>query len=57
MSSRDILFLKHILESCEQIGEFLKDKKFETFSSSRLTQSAVIRELEVIGEATKNLSI
>jgi len=56
MSERNILFLKHILDACENIIEFIKDINFETFNNSRLIQSAVIRELGIIGEATKNLS-
>ena len=36
--------------------EFIKDIDFETFNKSRLIQSAVIRELGIIGEATKNLT-
>jgi len=56
MSERNIIFLKHILEAYENIIEFIKDINFKTFNNSRLIQSAVIRELGIIGEATKNLS-
>lgn len=56
MKTRNILFLSHILEACDHIMEFIKDKNFENFNQSRLIQSAVIRELEIIGEATKNIS-
>lgn len=47
----NFLFLNHILEACENIIEFLKDIDFEAFNKSRLIQSAVIRELGIIGEA------
>ena len=56
MINRDILFLKHILESCENIISFTLEIKIQSFAKSRLIQSGVIRELTIIGEATKNLS-
>lgn len=31
MKTRNILFLSHILEACDHIMEFIKDKNFENF--------------------------
>ena len=56
MSDKNNLFLNHILDSCAHIIDFTKNIDFATFKKSRLIQSAVIRELEIIGEATKNLT-
>ncbi len=56
MNDKSHLYLSHIIDSCKNILEFTKDINFETFTNKRLIQSAVIRELEIIGEATKNLS-
>ncbi len=56
MNEKSNLYLGHILDSCRNIIEFTKDIDFKTFKNKRLIQSAVIRELEIIGEATKNLS-
>ena len=56
MNDKNNLFLSHILDSCKNIIEFTKDIDFKTFKNKRLIQSAVIRELEIIGEATKNIS-
>ena len=56
MNNKNYLFLSHILDSCGHIIEFTKNIDFETFKKTRLIQSAVIRELEIIGEATKNLA-
>ena len=56
MNNKSHLYLNHILDSCRNILEFTKDIDFKTFINKRLIQSAVIRELEIIGEATKNLS-
>ena len=56
MKKRDLLFLSHILDACAQIIEYIENINFVTFQKTRLIQSAVIRELEIIGEATKNLT-
>lgn len=56
MNDKNYLFLNHILDSCKNIIEFTRDIDFQTFINKRLIQSAVIRELEIIGKATKNLS-
>lgn len=55
--AKDKLFVSHILEAMANIGEFLRDIGHERFLSDKLIQSAVIRQIEIIGEATKNLSI
>lgn len=52
----DSVFLDHILDSIDQIGEYIAGLTFEEFLETRLVQDAVIRQLEIIGEATKNLS-
>jgi len=56
MNDKSHLYLSHILDSCRNILEFTETIDFKTFTNKRLIQSAVIRELEIIGEATKNLS-
>lgn len=53
---RDIgLFIEDILESIKNIEEFTKKLNREKFSLDKLRQSATIRQLEVIGEAVKNI--
>ncbi|MDZ4172044.1 MAG: HepT-like ribonuclease domain-containing protein [Methanobacteriaceae archaeon] len=55
MSSRDqILFLEDILEAIQFIEEFTRDLDYSDFINDRKTFDAVIRNLEVIGEAIKN---
>ena len=56
MIERNEFYLNNILESCEYIIQFIENINFETFEKTRMIQSAVIRELEIIGEATKNLT-
>jgi len=53
---RDLkLYLIDILESGNNILNFTKDLTFNDFLQDRKTQSAVIREFEVIGEAVSKL--
>ena len=52
----DLAYLRHLLDSLEAVEEFSKNLKKEELFSNRLKQSAIIREMEVIGEAVKNLS-
>lgn len=52
----DLVFIEHILDSINAIESFSKNLKKEELSSNRLKQSAIVREIEVIGEAVKNVS-
>jgi len=56
MKERDIRdYLNDLIESCENILEFTKNMSFKEFAEDKKTINAVIRCLEVLGEATKNL--
>ena len=52
----DKLYLRHINEAIESIEEYLHGVSFERFVSNRMILDAVVRELEIIGEASNNLS-
>lgn len=52
----DRLRLAHILESIELISRWLDGVDKDRFLKSELLQEAVIRRLEVIGEAAKHVS-
>lgn len=56
MPKDDIIFLEHILERASKIIKFTEGMSENAFLDDEKTQSAVIRELEVIGEATKRIS-
>lgn len=49
------IFLHHILESMEEIENHIRDIAEEEFSRDVKTQDAVVRRIEIIGEAAKNL--
>ncbi|WP_297486782.1 DUF86 domain-containing protein [Thermococcus sp.] len=46
-------YLKDMLDAIASIEEFTSDMSFEDFLNDRKTQFAVIRALEIIGEAAK----
>lgn len=49
------IFLVHVLESIERIEEDIRGLSEEKFSRSATIQDAVVRRLEIIGEAVRNL--
>src|SRR4030042_6776870 len=49
------LFVKDILDCMEKIDEFIGSMDFEKFIEDDKTKSAVVRKLEIIGAATKNI--
>jgi uncharacterized protein with HEPN domain len=49
------LYLRDIFAAMVAIQEFIEEMDFETFVEDDKTASAVIRKLEIIGEATKNV--
>jgi len=49
------LFLNDIIESTDAILDYVKGYELEDFKTNRLVYQAVIREFEIIGEATKNI--
>ena len=53
--NKDRLYLESIRECLERIEEYSGADEVK-FMNSRLIQDGVIRNLELIGEATKNLS-
>jgi len=51
----DRVYLAHILDAVERIQKYTSEGKSE-FDQDEKTQDAVVRNLEIIGEATKNVS-
>lgn len=57
MSDRtDTDFLSDIQEATRRVRVYTTGMTYEAFLADTKTQDAVIRNLEIIGEATKNLS-
>ncbi len=56
MPRSDIAYLRHILDAINRIGEYLQGVTEVDFHNQYLIQDGVIRQIEIIGEATKQLS-
>lgn len=56
MIKDDAVYLRHILDAINQIEEYVDGFDYEMLLRSRLVQDGVIRQFEIIDEATKNLS-
>lgn len=52
----DRIFLNHILSAIAAIEDFMKGVSQDDFMANKEKQSAVERQLEIIGEAAKSLS-
>lgn len=55
-NKKDKAYLWDMLEACISINEFIVGKKFEDFDSEKLLQSAVERQLLILGEAANRVS-
>jgi len=55
MQRRYKVYLKDILDAIQRIEEYAKGINFEEFTKNNLIQDGVIRNLEIIGEAVKNI--
>jgi len=53
---KDKAYLQHILDAISDIETFIESVSKEEFFKNKEKQYAVLRALEIIGEATKNLS-
>lgn len=56
MMKDDIVYLRHILDAISRIEEYTKRVKYDDFMSDNLVQAGVMREIEIIGEATKRVT-
>lgn len=55
MKRNYLLFLEDISQRIEKIGSFIDGMSYDDFVKDDKTVSACIREIEVIGEATKQI--
>lgn len=56
MMSEDLIRLRHMLDAVTEVLEFTKDKKRDDLDDSRMLTLAIIKELEITGEAASKLS-
>ena len=56
MARDELLYLRHILDAINIVEEYLQGASEEQFNKTRLLQDGVIRQIEIIGEATRHIS-
>ena len=49
------VFIGHIIDSIELIEQYAKNLTLDKFKENMAMQDAIIRRLEIIGEAVKNI--
>ncbi len=54
---RDAAYLWDIVAAGREIKEFLSGKKYSDFQSTKMLRLAIEREIEIIGEAARRVSI
>jgi uncharacterized protein with HEPN domain len=57
MMRDESIYLRHMLDAIAKTEEYLQGLDEVTFSRNTLVQDGVIRQIEIIGEATKRLSV
>ena len=53
----DTVYLSHMRDAIAKIERYLASVDYETFTGNDMMIDAVVRELEIIGEAARNLSV
>jgi uncharacterized protein with HEPN domain len=56
MKKDDTVYLHHILDAIELIEEYTEGLSENEFLSNSMVHDAVIRQIEIIGEAARNIS-
>lgn len=54
---KDKVYLQHILDAIRKIEKYVQGMTLHDFLADDRTEDAVVRQLEIIGEAVKNISI
>jgi len=56
MIKDDLAYIEHILDCIRKINEFSKGLSLKEFKTNEMVQDAIIRNIEIIGEASKKIS-
>ena len=56
MQRDDSIYLLHVRDAIEKIQGYTREVTEQSFRSNTLIQDAVIRQIEIIGEATNRIS-
>jgi uncharacterized protein with HEPN domain len=56
MIKDDLAYIEHILDCIRRINEFSSNLTLKEFKTNEMAQDAIIRNIEIIGEASKKIS-
>lgn len=56
-SRHDRLYLYDIIECCDRVAGYVRGVREEDYHLNPMLQDALVRNIEVVGEAVKNLSL
>lgn len=56
MKKDNSAYLRHILDAISRIENYIQGIRYEEFMDNHLIQDGVIRQIQIIGEATKRLA-
>ena len=56
MKRDDTVYLRHILDAIESIEDYTRGMSENEFLSNSMAHDAVVRQIEIIGEAARNVS-
>jgi uncharacterized protein with HEPN domain len=56
MIKDDLAYVEHILDCIRKIKEFSDGLSIKEFKANEMVQDAIIRNIEIIGEASKRIS-
>jgi uncharacterized protein with HEPN domain len=57
MKRDDTVYLHHILDAIDRIEEYTKGMSENEFLGNSMAHDAVVRQMEIIGEAARNISV
>lgn len=56
MKKGNSAYLRHVLDAISRVEDYTRGISYKDFMNDHLRQDGVIRQIEIIGEATKRLS-
>jgi uncharacterized protein with HEPN domain len=56
MIKDDLAYIEHVLDCIRKINEFSNGLSLKEFKTNEMAQDAIIRNIEIIGEASKKIS-
>jgi len=56
MAPADLPYLQHMLDAVERLHRYVGDESRERFEADEVLQDAVIRQLEILGEAASRVT-